>query len=60
MKKQNNAEAAMCLIHAAGLVAEYLYFIEDCPHLPQGCVSFEVGHTISACVLKMKTRVFSF
>lgn len=31
----------MCVIHAAALVAEYLYLLEDKPHLPIGCVSFE-------------------
>ena len=31
----------MCVIHAAALVAEYLYLLEDQPHLPTGCVSFE-------------------
>ena len=31
----------MCVIHAAALVAEYLYLLEDQPHLPIGCVSFE-------------------
>jgi hypothetical protein len=31
----------MCVIHAAALVAEYLYLLEDRPHLPIGCVSFE-------------------
>eukprot|EP00118_Oscarella_pearsei_P025448 m.308201 g.308201 ORF g.308201 m.308201 type:complete len:2149 (+) comp43549_c0_seq1:30-6476(+) len=40
-ERQNNAEAAMCLIHAAGLIAEYLYVLEDWSHLPQGCVAFE-------------------
>jgi hypothetical protein len=31
----------MCVIHAAALVAEYLYLLEAQPHLPIGCVSFE-------------------
>ena len=38
---QNKVEAAMCLVHTAGLVSEYLSMLEDKPHLPIGCVSFE-------------------
>uniref|UniRef100_A0A8C8SQK4 Dedicator of cytokinesis 6 n=1 Tax=Pelusios castaneus TaxID=367368 RepID=A0A8C8SQK4_9SAUR len=37
----NHAEAAQCLVHAAALVAEYLSMLEDCRHLPVGCVSFQ-------------------
>ena len=33
----------MCLIHAAALVAEYLYLLESKPYLPVGCVSFKVS-----------------
>ncbi|GFN96684.1 dedicator of cytokinesis protein 7-like [Plakobranchus ocellatus] len=40
-KRGNHAEAAQCLVHAAGLVAEYLNMLEDKPYLPVGCVSFE-------------------
>ncbi|XP_052826042.1 dedicator of cytokinesis protein 7 isoform X2 [Octopus bimaculoides] len=40
-ERKNNAEAAHCLIHAAGLVAEYLNMLEDRPHLPVGCVDFQ-------------------
>ena len=31
----------MCLVHAAALVAEYLYLLEGQPHLPVGCVDFQ-------------------
>jgi hypothetical protein len=31
----------MCLVHAAALVAEYLYMLEGRPHLPLGCVAFQ-------------------
>ncbi|RUS71322.1 hypothetical protein EGW08_020919, partial [Elysia chlorotica] len=41
-KRRNHAEAAQCLVHAAGLVAEYLNMLEDKPYLPVGCVAFEV------------------
>ncbi|XP_056378742.1 dedicator of cytokinesis protein 8 isoform X2 [Hyla sarda] len=34
-------EAAMCLVHAAALVAEYLSLLEDCMYLPVGSVSFQ-------------------
>ncbi|KAM4052801.1 dedicator of cytokinesis protein 8 isoform 2-T2 [Anomaloglossus baeobatrachus] len=34
-------EAAMCLVHAAALVAEYLSLLEDCSYLPVGSVSFQ-------------------
>ncbi|KAL5022031.1 hypothetical protein ScPMuIL_001186 [Solemya velum] len=36
-----NAEAAHCLVHAAGLIAEYLNMLEDKPYLPVGCVDFQ-------------------
>ncbi|XP_042203401.1 dedicator of cytokinesis protein 7-like isoform X8 [Homarus americanus] len=39
-ERAQHAEAAMCLIHSAALVSEYLYMLEDCPHLPTGAVSF--------------------
>lgn len=38
---KNSTEAAMCLVHAAALVAEYLYLLEGKPHLPVGCVAFQ-------------------
>ncbi|KAG8543683.1 hypothetical protein GDO81_024032 [Engystomops pustulosus] len=34
-------EAAMCLVHAAALVAEYLSLLEDCSYLPVGSVTFQ-------------------
>ncbi|XP_073227641.1 dedicator of cytokinesis protein 7-like isoform X3 [Porites lutea] len=37
----NHVEGAMCLVHTAGLVSEYLSMLEDKPYLPIGCVSFE-------------------
>ncbi|XP_052274365.1 dedicator of cytokinesis protein 7-like isoform X2 [Dreissena polymorpha] len=37
----NNAEAAHCLVHAAGLIAEYLNMLEDKTYLPVGCVEFQ-------------------
>ena len=37
----NYTEAGMCLVHAAALVAEYLYLLEGKPHLPVGCVAFQ-------------------
>ncbi|XP_070194616.1 dedicator of cytokinesis protein 7-like isoform X3 [Littorina saxatilis] len=40
-ERMNHAEAAQCLVHAAGLVAEYLNMIEDRPYLPVGCVAFQ-------------------
>lgn len=33
----------MCLVHAAALVAEYLYLLESKSYLPVGCVTFEVS-----------------
>lgn len=41
MEHNNHTEAAMCLVHSAALVAEYLHMLEDRPHLPVGAVSFE-------------------
>ncbi|KAJ8040484.1 Dedicator of cytokinesis protein 7 [Holothuria leucospilota] len=40
-ERMNFTEAAQCLVHAAGLVAEYLHMLEDKPYLPVGCVSLE-------------------
>lgn len=47
-ERGQHAEAAMCLVHSAALVAEYLYMLEDRPHLPTGAVDFG---TISPNVL---------
>lgn len=41
MERNNHTEAAMCLVHSAALVAEYLHMLEDQPHLPIGAVGFE-------------------
>lgn len=38
-------ESAMCLIHAAALVAEYLSMLEDHKYLPVGSVTFQVETT---------------
>uniref|UniRef100_A0A8D2L2D0 Dedicator of cytokinesis 8 n=1 Tax=Varanus komodoensis TaxID=61221 RepID=A0A8D2L2D0_VARKO len=40
-KKKCYTEAAMCLVHAAALVAEYLSMLEDHSYLPVGSVSFQ-------------------
>ncbi|KAG7481213.1 hypothetical protein MATL_G00064220 [Megalops atlanticus] len=42
-------EAAMCLVHAAALVAEYLSMLEDHSYLPVGSVTFQ---NISSNVLE--------
>ena len=47
MKKKCYTEAAMCLVHAAALVAEYLSMLEDHSYLPVGSVSFQVGDKLS-------------
>lgn len=39
--RKNYTEAAMCLVHAAALVAEYLYLLEGQSYLPVGCVAFQ-------------------
>lgn len=45
-------ESAMCLVHAAALVAEYLSMLEDHKYLPIGSVTFQVRHPpISSSVL---------
>ena len=31
----------MCVVHAAALVAEYLYLLEGRSYLPTGCVAFQ-------------------
>uniref|UniRef100_A0A8C3XW07 Dedicator of cytokinesis 8 n=1 Tax=Chelydra serpentina TaxID=8475 RepID=A0A8C3XW07_CHESE len=48
-KKKCYTEAAMCLVHAAALVAEYLSMLEDHKYLPVGSVSFQ---NISSNVLE--------
>ncbi|XP_053555956.1 dedicator of cytokinesis protein 8 [Bombina bombina] len=40
-KRKYYTEAAMCLVHAAALVAEYLSMLEDYSYLPVGSVSFQ-------------------
>lgn len=55
-EKHNNrkcfTEAAMCLVHAAALVAEYLSMLEDHKYLPVGSVTFQVENT--AAILRAK------
>lgn len=46
-KKKCYTEAAMCLVHAAALVAEYLSMLEDHSYLPVGSVSFQVRSKFS-------------
>ena len=41
MQRGNHAESAMCLVHSAALVSEYLCMLEDHKHLPVGAVPFE-------------------
>ncbi|XP_048582972.1 dedicator of cytokinesis protein 7-like [Nematostella vectensis] len=38
---KNDVEAALCIVHAAALVSEYLSMMEDKRFLPVGCVAFE-------------------
>ena len=52
LQRGNHAEAAHCLVHAGGLIAEYLNMIEDQPYLPVGCVDFQVNIT---CILMKAT-----
>lgn len=40
-EREHYTEAAMCLVHAAALVAEYLYMLDGSPYLPIGCVTFQ-------------------
>ena len=52
VQRGNHAEAAQCLVHSAGLVAEYLNMLEDKPHLPVGCVAFQVSQVpVHTCTL---------
>uniref|UniRef100_A0A8B9GF97 Dedicator of cytokinesis 8 n=1 Tax=Amazona collaria TaxID=241587 RepID=A0A8B9GF97_9PSIT len=48
-KRKCYTEAAMCLVHAAALVAEYLSMLEDRSYLPVGSVNFQ---NISSNVLE--------
>lgn len=41
MEHNNHSEAAMCLIHSAALVSEYITMQESLTHLPIGAVTFE-------------------
>lgn len=34
-QNDQKCEAAMCYIHAAALISEYMYMVEHSPHLPQ-------------------------
>ncbi|CAG0881186.1 unnamed protein product [Cyprideis torosa] len=40
-ERENHVEAAMCYVHSAALVAEYLHMLEEQPYLPIGAVSFD-------------------
>ena len=50
LQRSNHAEAAHCLVHAAGLVAEYLNMLEDKTYLPVGCVEFQVTPVVYTCM----------
>lgn len=56
-EKHNNkkcyTEAAMCLVHAAALVAEYLSMLEDHKYLPVGSVTFQVENTAAILPAKL-------
>lgn len=41
VERANHTEAAMCFVHCAALVAEYLSMLESQTHLPVGAVSFQ-------------------
>lgn len=41
LQRHSYTEAAMCLVHGAALVAEYLFLLEGKPYLPVGCVAFQ-------------------
>lgn len=41
IERKNHGEAAQCLLHAAGLVSEYLNMLEDKSYLPIGCVALQ-------------------
>ena len=40
-QNDQKCEAAMCFVHAAALISEYLYMVEHKSHLPQGCIAFQ-------------------
>lgn len=40
-ERKNHAEAGMCILHSAALVAEYISMIEETLYLPIGCVDFQ-------------------
>ena len=50
-QRGNHAEAAQCLVHAAGLIAEYLNMLEDKTYLPVGCVEFQVSAVLILAML---------
>ena len=41
LQNDQKVEAAMCYIHAAALISEYMYMVEQQPSLPQGCIAFK-------------------
>lgn len=49
-------ESAMCLVHAAALVAEYLSMLEDHKYLPIGSVTFQVRHTATKSSVLLKAK----
>ncbi|KAL5265112.1 hypothetical protein ACHWQZ_G006003 [Mnemiopsis leidyi] len=40
-ENDQKCEAAMCYVHAAALISEYMYMVEHQPALPQGCIAFK-------------------
>ena len=47
----NHTEAAQCLVHAAGLIVEYLNMLEDKTYLPIGCVEMFLSSCFSEVIM---------
>ena len=50
-QRGNHAEAAQCLVYAAGLIAEYLNMLEDKTYLPLGCVVMCLSSCFSEVIM---------
>ena len=57
-QRGNHAEAAQCLAHAAGLIAEYLNMLEDKTYLPVGCVEMFLSCFSEVIMLRLPSALF--
>ena len=59
---KRNAEAAMCFIHIAAMISEYLNIVDPHPNRPTGCTAFVTvsPNTLEESAIRETSLVVSF